>query len=146
VIAPLTREGKFVLIREERIPIRAAIWSMPAGQIDDSLEPNEATVREVARRELREETGYELTPGAELVSLGHYFTSPGFTDEHCYFFLARPVRKTAAGAQHDDTEAIVDCREFSADALRQMIADGEIRDANTLSIWARLVARGEIFP
>ncbi|MDQ3546739.1 MAG: hypothetical protein M3429_09550, partial [Verrucomicrobiota bacterium] len=24
VIAPLTREGKFVLIREERIPIRAA--------------------------------------------------------------------------------------------------------------------------
>ena len=34
VIAPLTREGKFVLIREERIPIRAAIWSMPAGQID----------------------------------------------------------------------------------------------------------------
>ena len=146
VIAPLTREGKFVLIREERIPIRAAIWSMPAGQIDETLEPNEATVREVARRELREETGYELVPGAELVPLGHYFTSPGFTDEHCYFFLARPVRKTAAGAQHDDTEAIIDCREFSADVLREMIAEGEIRDANTLSIWARLVARGEIFP
>jgi ADP-ribose pyrophosphatase len=146
VIAPLTREGKFVLIREERIPIRAAIWSMPAGQIDETLEPNETTVREVARRELREETGYELVPGAELVSLGHYFTSPGFTDEHCYFFLARPVRKTAAGAQHDDTEAIIDCREFSADVLREMIAEGEVRDANTLSIWARLVARGEILP
>lgn len=146
VIAPLTREGKFVLIREERIPIRAAIWSMPAGQIDESLEPDEAAVREVARRELREETGYELAPGAELISLGHYFTSPGFTDEHCYFFLARPVQPAAAGAQHDATEAIVDCREFSPDALRQMIAEGEIRDANTLSIWARLVASGEIFP
>ena len=119
---------------------------MPAGQIDETLEPDEATVREVARRELREETGYELVPGAELVSLGHYFTSPGFTDEHCYFFLARPVRKTAAGAQHDDTEAIIDCREFSADVLREMIAEGEVRDANTLSIWARLVARGEILP
>ena len=54
--------------------------------------------REVARRELREETGYELEPGAELVSLGHYFTSPGFTDEHCYFFLARPVRQGRGGA------------------------------------------------
>src|SRR6476659_2426451 len=84
--------------------------------------------------------------GAKLMSLGHYFPAPGFTDEHCYFFLARPVRKTAAGAQHDDTEAIIDCREFSADVLREMIAEGEIRDANTLSIWARLVARGEIFP
>ena len=27
VIAPLTREGRFVLIREERIPVRAEIWS-----------------------------------------------------------------------------------------------------------------------
>jgi 8-oxo-dGTP pyrophosphatase MutT (NUDIX family) len=146
VIAPLTRERKFVLIREERIPIRAAIWSMPAGQIDESLEPDEAAIREVARRELREEAGYELAAGGEMISLGHYFTSPGFTDEHCYFFLARPVQATAAGAQHDATEAILDCREFSADVVRQMISDGQICDANTLSIWARLVARGEIFP
>src|SRR5450432_2089450 len=102
---------------------------MTAGQIDETLEPNEETVRAVARRELREETGYELVPGAELNPLGHYFTSPGFTDEHCYFFLARPVQKSAAGPQHDATEAILECREFSAEVLRQMIADGEIRDA-----------------
>jgi len=146
VIAPMTREGKFVLILEERIPIRATIWSMPAGQIDESRDPDEEAVRAVARRELREETGYELEPGAELESLGHYFTSPGLTDAHCYFFLARPVRKRAGGAEHDATEAIVDCREFGADVVRQMIVDGEIRDANTLSIWARLVARGDIFP
>ncbi len=146
VIAPVTREGKFVLIREERIPIRSAIWSMPAGQIDESLEPDEEAVRAVARRELREETGYELAPGAELLSLGYFFSSPGMTDEHCYLFLARPVQKCAAGAQHDATEAIVDCREFSPDVVRQMIAEGEIRDSNTLSTWARLIARGDIFP
>lgn len=146
VIAPLTAEGKFVLIREERIPIRAAVWAMPAGQIDDSLEPDEAAIQKVARRELLEETGYELAPAAEMLSLGHFFTSPGMTDEHCYLFLARPVRKSAGGAQHDATEAIVDCREFAADVVRQMIADGEICDSNTLSIWARLVATGEIFP
>ncbi len=146
VIAPLTRAGKFVLIREERIPIRAAIWSFPAGQIDDSLEPDEETRCEVARRELREETGYELATGAELMSLGYFFSSPGFTDELCYFFLARPVERSGGGAQHDETEAILDCREFSADVLREMIADGEIRDSNTLGIWARLVAQGEIFP
>lgn len=146
VIAPLTAEGKFVLIREERIPIRTAIWSFPAGQIDESLEPDDAAVRAVARRELREETGYELAPGAELISLGYFFTSPGLTDEHCYLFLARPVQKSSAGSKHDEGEAIVDCREFSADVLRQMIADGEVRDSNTLSLWARLVAHGDLFP
>ena len=146
VIAPLTAEGKFVLIREERIPIRTAIWSFPAGQIDESLEPDDAAVRAVAERELREETGYELAHGAELISLGYFFTSPGLTDEHCYLFLARPVQKSAAGSKHDEGEAIVDCREFSADVLRQMIADGEVRDSNTLSLWARLVAHGNLFP
>jgi ADP-ribose pyrophosphatase len=145
VIAPITADGQFVLIREERIPIRAAIWSMPAGQIDESLEPDEEAVRQEALRELREETGYELAGDGDLISLGHFFSSPGFTDEHCYFFLARPVAKHAGGPQHDGWETIVDCREFSADVLREMIADGEIRDSNTLSIWARLVARGEIF-
>jgi 8-oxo-dGTP pyrophosphatase MutT (NUDIX family) len=119
---------------------------MPAGQIDESLEPDDQAVRAVAVRELREESGYELTPGGELLSLGWFFTSPGMTDEHCYLFLARPVRKCAAGAQHDATEAIIDCREFSADVVREMIAKGEIRDSNTLSTWARLIARGDIFP
>lgn len=146
VVAPLTRDGKFVLIREERIPIRAAIWSFPAGQIDGMLEPDEGSIREVARREMHEETGYELAAGAELVSLGHFFSSPGFTDELCYFFVARPVQASAGGPAHEASEAILDCREFSGDVLRQMIADGEIRDSNTLGLWARLVARGEIFP
>ena len=145
-IAPVTREGKFVLIREERIPIRAAIWSFPAGQIDETREPDAATVDAVARRELREETGYELAPDTELSSLGYFFSSPGFTDELCHFFLARPVERSAAGSQHDEAEAILDCREFSGDVLRQMIAEGEIRDSNTLSLWARLVARGDVFP
>lgn len=146
VIAPVTAAGKLVLIREERIPIRAATWSMPAGQIDESFEPDDEGVRAVAARELREETGYELALEGELISLGHFFTSPGMTDEHCYLFLARPVRKGAAGPQHDPTEAILDCREFSPDVVREMIAEGEIRDSNTLSTWARLVARGDIFP
>jgi len=146
VIAPMTAAGRFVLIREERIPIRAAIWSMPAGQVDESLEPDEEAIRKVALRELREETGYELAANGDLVSLGYFFTSPGFTDEHCYFYLARPVEKHAEGPKHEGAETIVDCREFSPDLLRQMIAEGEIQDANTLSIWARLIARGEIFP
>ncbi len=145
VIAPLTAEGKFVLIREERIPVRAAIWSFPAGQIDDSLEPDDAAIREVARRELREETGYELAPGGEFISLGYFFSSPGFTDELCHIFLAHPVQPSAEGAAPEAAEGILDIREFSIDVLRQMISEGDIRDSNTLSVWGRMAARGDLF-
>jgi ADP-ribose pyrophosphatase len=141
VVAPMTDDGKLILIRQERIPIRAAIWEVPAGQIDDeSEEPDE--IAAVALRELREETGFELSEGGDLIPLGDYFTSPGFTDERGFFFLARPVREAAAGHSHDESESILDCRGFSAEELRSMIASNEIRDANTLAICARLLSRG----
>jgi ADP-ribose pyrophosphatase len=145
VIAPITSDGKLVLIRQERIPIRASIWEVPAGQIDETLCPEKEAIKAVALRELREETGYELAPGGELIALGHYFSSPGFTDEHGYFFLAQPVVKSRDDPARNTTEAILDCRAFSPDTLRQLIADNEIRDANTLSISARLIAGGLLF-
>jgi len=142
VIAPMTSEGKIILIRQERIPIRAAIWEMPAGQIDEAKDQDTGAIEAVALRELREETGFELAEGGELIALGDYFTSPGFTDERGYFFLARPVRPSAEGHARDKSESILDCRAFSAQELRCMIDTNKIRDANTLGICARLVARG----
>ena len=141
VIAAMTAEDKIILIRQERIPIRAAIWEVPAGQIDQEASDQDQ-VAAVALRELREETGFELAEGGNLTPLGDYFTSPGFTDERGYFFLARPVRECAAGHSRDESESILDCRAFSAEELRRLIADNEICDANTLAICARLLARG----
>ena len=141
VIAPMTRDGKILLIRQERIPIRQAIWEMPSGQIDDHNADPE-NIKNVALRELREETGYELAKAGELIPLGHYFTSPGFTDERGYFFLARPVQPCEEGSHYDEGESILDCREFSVEEIRRMIADNDICDANTLSICAMLSARG----
>ena len=142
VVAPMTAEGKVILIQQERIPIRAAIWEVPAGQVDDESVTDEDEIGKVALRELREETGFELAEGGVLISLGDYFTSPGFTDERGYFFLARPVRQCAAGHSRDESESILDCRAFSPEELRGMIASNEICDANTLAICARLLSRG----
>ncbi len=142
VVAAITAEGKLILIRQERLPIREAIWEVPAGQIDEESESEPDEIAAVALRELREETGLELAEGGDLVPLGDYFTSPGFTDERGHFFLARPVRESAAGHAHDESESILECRGFSAEELREMIANNEIRDANTLAICARLLARG----
>ena len=148
IVAPITRDGRIVLIRQERIPIRRAIWEMPSGQIDNTVaggadpgRPSE-TMEHVALRELREEAGYELTKDGELVPLGYYFSSPGFTDERGYFFLARPVQLCKEGPAQDEGESILDCREFTVEEIRRMIAENEICDANTLGICATLAARG----
>jgi len=139
IIAPMTPDGKIVLIHQERIPIRAAIWEMPSGQIDG---PVHETAEQVALRELREEAGYGVARDGQLIALGHYFTSPGFTDERGYFFLARPVQKCKDHSAGDEGESIVDCREFEVEEIQRMIAENEICDANTLSMWARLCAHG----
>jgi 8-oxo-dGTP pyrophosphatase MutT (NUDIX family) len=143
IVAPMTRDERFVLIRQERLPIRAAIWEMPAGQIDDVFEPAQKKIEAIALSELREEAGYELAKDGDLIALGHYFSSPGFTDEHGYFFLARPVEPCGSYVR-DEAESILDCRAFDVEKIWHMIAENEIRDANTLSMWAGLAARGFI--
>jgi ADP-ribose pyrophosphatase len=142
IIAPMTRDDKIVLIRQERIPIRSAIWEMPSGQIDG---PAQETIEQVAVRELREEAGYELAKDGKLIALGHYFTSPGFTDERGHFFLVRPV-EPCPNYVRDESESILDCRAFTVSEIQRMIAENEIRDANTLSMWARLWARDLLSP
>ena len=142
VIAAVTGDGKLILIRQERIPIREAIWEVPAGQIDDESETEPDGIAAIALKELREETGFELAEGGDLIALGDYFTSPGFTDERGYCFLARPIRESGEGHSREEGESILDCRGFSPAELRDMIAQGEIRDANTLAICSRLLARG----
>jgi 8-oxo-dGTP pyrophosphatase MutT (NUDIX family) len=142
VVAPMTAGGDLVLIRQERVPVRETLWECPAGQVDEAGEPGVAGLQKTALRELREETGWELGPGGELASLGYFFSSAGFTDEHAYLFLARPVVLGAGGASPDEHEAILECRGFSPGEVRGMIAANEIRDANTLAVYARLTAMG----
>jgi 8-oxo-dGTP pyrophosphatase MutT (NUDIX family) len=138
VVAPRMQDGKFLLVRQERVPIRSSIWEFPAGQIDDAAEDD--AIRATGLRELREEAGYELAQGGEVVSLGHFFPSAGFTDEHSHLLLASPVVPHAQGQKFDEHEAITECRAFAVSELRAMIASGEVRDANTLAAFARLVA------
>lgn len=140
VIVPMTAEGKFILVRQERVPIRAAIWEFPAGQIDDTSEAD--AIRATGVRELREEAGYELGQGGELISLGHFFPSAGFTDEHSHLVLMRPVVEAKEGNKPDEAESFIGCAAFDAATLRSMIASGEICDANTLAAFARLTAMG----
>jgi ADP-ribose pyrophosphatase len=79
-----------------------------------------------------------------MIALGSFYSSAGFTDEQSHLFLATDVVPRDEGHAHDEAEAILECRAFPADELRAAIASGEICDANTLCLFARLAALGHI--
>lgn len=143
-IAPVTAEGEYVLIPQERIPVAEECLEFPAGQIDCPVPQVTCDlVMETALRELAEETGYALAPGGTLEPLGWFLSSQGFTDEHVYMFKAEPVCVVSRPSP-DGSEHISPVRLVSAGELRRMIAASEITTALTLALYARMAAKGSI--
>ena len=83
VILPVTQSGEFVLVKQYRPPVGRDVLEAPAGLVD----PGEAP-RDAARREMREETGYDLDSGLRLYEVGKYLSSPGLTGEPSTAFIA----------------------------------------------------------
>lgn len=140
VIAAQTSDGGFLLVRQERVPVRATLWEFPAGQIDEAGVHDWQTIVSAGLRELSEEAGYEPGPQSEVVSMHHFLSSPGFTDEHCYQIWIKGAVPAPSGMHLDVNEAITEVRAFSWEEMQQMVLSGEIRDANTLCCLARLGA------
>lgn len=78
VVALLDQE--ILLVRQYRYAIDQETLEIPAGKIDPKESPLSC-----AQRELREETGYR----GDLEAVGSFFTTPGFSDEIMYMYLAR---------------------------------------------------------
>ncbi len=75
VIVPFhTNQKKVVITREYRVPLADYEYGFPAGLVDDA-----ETVQEAARRELKEETGLDLTRFVRTSP--PIYSSAGMTDE-----------------------------------------------------------------
>ncbi len=118
---PGAADPSVLLLRQYRHAAGGELWEIPAGV----LEPGEPAAA-CARRELLEETGAEA---ASVEHLSTVYTTPGFTDERIYLFLATGI--TVGEPKHEVDEFIqVQVRPLST--VLQMIRDGEIVDAKSI--------------
>ena len=112
-VIPVTPEKEIVLIRQYRHGLREVTLEIPGGLVEDSDSSLEA-----ARRELREETGYEA---AEMVLLGRVHPNPAFLNNVCMTYLARDVYPVGGQEQDDkeDIEVLLEPLEKIPDLIRE---------------------------
>lgn len=115
-VLPVTRDGKFVFIKQFRIPINAYVLETPAGIIDTKSRPIE-----VVLKEMQEETGY--TTDKPLQPLPTYPISSALTDGLAYGFYARDVVCTNKQVLEDAEE--IEIIELSKDELLNLCFDND---------------------
>lgn len=124
-------EGRFLCVRQFRQGIREVTTEFPAGGIEqkDGADELEAAL-EAARRELREETGYESDRWQFLLKIPANAT---ISDNYAYLFRARGCRKT--GAQDLDEMEVLNIERYTAEEIEEMISRGNFQQAMHILAW-----------
>ena len=127
----LTREQEVVLVRQYRHGLGGASLELPAGVIEPSEAPSEA-----ARRELREESGFE---GASIEPLITFAPEPARNTSRAHFFFVRDAERV--GQQELDHTEDLEVVLVPVSELLDLIDSGHIvhgaHIAAILSAWRR---------
>ena len=126
-VIPLTPQNEVVLIRQYRHGIKEVTLEIPGGIVEKGDSPEEA-----ARRELREETGYECS---QMILLGDVHPNPAFLNNTCYTFLAQGVSLT--GKQEQDAKEDIEVMLRPLELIPRLIREEEITHSLVLAAFYR---------
>jgi 8-oxo-dGTP pyrophosphatase MutT (NUDIX family) len=119
------------LVEQFRYPLGLRRWEFPQGTAPDraDLEP-----RELAARELREETGLRAQA---MTLLGQLDVAPGMTSQRGWVFLATGITEGEHAREHEEQD--MHSAWFSRTEVEQMMRGGEITDAQSIAAFALLL-------
>lgn len=129
-IMPLWPDGSLTLVGQYRYPLDEYSWEIPEG--GGSLDKNPL---EIAKQELREETGIEAKTWEYL---GRIHTSNCFMDEVCHLFLAKDLKQ---GVATPDPEEIIQIQRLPFKEVVKMANEGQITDSISIAGIFRLLVR-----
>lgn len=133
-MVPIFPDGRILVERQFRYPLKQVFTEIPAGKID----PGE-TPLQTAQRELVEETGWRAREWAPLTSI---HPAIGFADERIDIFLCRDLERAEQGL--DDGE-FLEIDIVTIDWLLDELRAGRLTDVKTqISVhWLDRMRRGE---
>lgn len=157
VIVASDEDGNYICVRQFRQGIKAVTTEFPAGGIErrdgreyrggreqnDTSLPSETFLEAynaaedalaAAKRELREETGYESDEWAHLMTIPSNAT---IADNYAYLFTAKNCRKSS-DQKLDETE-FVDVIKHTAEEIEKLIINRQFQQAMHVMAW--LLAR-----
>ena len=120
-VLPVDSDGMCYMVRQYRYPAQRVMLEAPAGKLEYGEDH-----RECAERELSEETGFTAD---ELIYMGGFYTSPGFSTELLHIYLALGLHE---GESHPDDGEFLNIEKLSLKKLSEMAMAVEIQDAKTV--------------
>ena len=121
MVVAVTQQGQIVLVRQYRYPSKEYAYELPGGGSKG------LSMRQAARNELREETGFTAR---HLRKLGDYVVYCGLSNEVCHVFLAHGLR--SGDPKPEQTEHLT-AELVEYEQLKKMIHSGQFRDGMRLA-------------
>ncbi len=133
-MVPLLPDGRVLVERQFRYPLRDVFVEFPAGKRD----PGESPLQ-TARRELIEETGYAA---AEWAHLTRIHPAVGFADESLDIFLCRELTEVGSSLDQDE---FVEIELVTLDWLIDELRAGRLSDVKTqiAVFWLEKIVSGQ---
>ncbi len=120
-VIAVNEEGKVILERQYRHPVKRWIWEIPAGTLEEGEDPESC-----AKRELEEETGYLVK---DLRKIGSFYLAPGYSSEVIHIYLANVAR---GGRIAREPGEMIEVREYEIEEAFNLIRSEEVKDAKTM--------------
>lgn len=115
------KDGKILMVKQFRYPYNTELWEIPAGKLNVGEDPEQTAIRE-----LEEEGGIKA---GRVEKLFEIYPTPAYNDEIIRIYRAFDLKESKI---HLDDDEFLTSRWIEKDKLKQMIKNGEIKDAKTV--------------
>ncbi|MCX5782253.1 MAG: NUDIX hydrolase [Elusimicrobia bacterium] len=120
-VLPFLKNGKIILVKQYRYPIKKITYEIPAGKLDKGENPVKCV-----QRELEEETGFKA---GKIKKMFSFWPTSAFSNEIIHIYSAKDLR---LAKKNPDDDEFIEHIEIPFKKALQWVKSGKIRDSKTV--------------